>query len=305
MNNEIIANLHIMWYESKMLNETLDSLQSAIEHSSIPIHLKVCLNSQTYIEEPIEGNPDDMFMDFLHHSVFSQADSISFIEKTDEDPFYNIGDWRREQYYSEAKYTVWLESDCLLPHEFFYVLDLVEIDHPHLFSFASRKMWDDSWTEVEHADIQHLPHVNHDNNAEFPWNHHDYIDEETLFEINDRDDDIDIIKLSKPKIDGSLLCLSSGLPTPFIGPDMHFAREDYVAQLVFELYDIPQYHVTNRLKGHNYNHPLKRTNTESNREENIYKRYEKESWEAGIKFLNKLGWPHRKKINTLVVNNDG
>jgi hypothetical protein len=31
--NKILYTLHVMWYESKMLNETLDSLNSAIKNS--------------------------------------------------------------------------------------------------------------------------------------------------------------------------------------------------------------------------------------------------------------------------------
>ena len=55
MHNKILYTLHVMWYESKMLNETLDSLQMAIDNSSIPVDIMICLNSQTYIEKPDEG----------------------------------------------------------------------------------------------------------------------------------------------------------------------------------------------------------------------------------------------------------
>ena len=49
MNNKILYTLHVMWYESKMLNETLDSVQQSIKNSNIPVDLLVCLNAQTFI----------------------------------------------------------------------------------------------------------------------------------------------------------------------------------------------------------------------------------------------------------------
>ena len=62
----ILYQQHIMWYESKMLNETLDSLQLALQYSTLPVDLKFCLNSQTYLEQPIQGSPEDMFEEFLN-----------------------------------------------------------------------------------------------------------------------------------------------------------------------------------------------------------------------------------------------
>ena len=69
---------------------------------------------------------------------------------------------------------------------------------------------------------------------------------------------------------------------------MHFAREDTCAQIVFEKNNIPQYHICNRLKGHNYFHPNKRTNTEATREDNVFKIYEKESINAMNSFISNL-----------------
>ena len=43
--------------------------------------------------------------------------------KTDKDPFYNIADWRREVYDAKAKYTVWGETDTILPRDIFAILD--------------------------------------------------------------------------------------------------------------------------------------------------------------------------------------
>ena len=59
-----------------------------------------------------------MFKKFLNHPVL---ENTTLIHKTDKDNFYNIGDWRREQY-NEYGYTIWGESDCLMPDDMFYIL---------------------------------------------------------------------------------------------------------------------------------------------------------------------------------------
>jgi hypothetical protein len=271
-----------------MLNETLDSLQSALQHSSLQVDLKFCLNSQTYLEKPIEGNAQDMFKQFLNHPVLKDAE---IIYKTDEDDFYNIGDWRREVYNHNFKYTVWGESDCLIPEDYFYILSNLHIDEPHILSLASRKCWDHTWNIVEHESLQSLSIVHSDNvdykKEYFPNRYFDIITQSQLDKFNS-EDEVHIKQLESIKIDGSMLALSKGLPTPFISPDMNFVREDYCAQVFFQIKKIPQYHISNRLKGHNYNHPFKRTNTIATRNDSDWKLIEEKNIESMHKFLESL-----------------
>jgi hypothetical protein len=279
----ILYQQHIMWYESKMINETLDSLQIALQYSSLPVILEFCLNSQTYIESPIKGETKDMFQEFINHPVLKNA-KITY--KTNGDPFYNIGDWRREIYSNKCKYTVWGESDCLIPEDYFYILSNLEIDGPHIVSLASRKMGDDTWGVVEFDSIESYKRSwpKRNESIPFPLFARDYIDYESLNEINNKGD-IKIIKNDIPKIDGALLALSPNLPQ-FIPNDLHFAREDYCANLIFIKNNIPQYIIKNRIKGHNYNHHLKRTNTLDTRENNSYKQYETQSYISIQNFIN-------------------
>jgi len=278
----ILYQQHIMWYESKMLNETLDSLQASLLHSTLPVKLKFCLNSQTYLENPIEGKSEDMFNEFLSHPILEDAE---IIYKTDSDPFYNIGDWRREIYSNEYKYTVWGESDCLIPEDYFYILSNIDIEEPHILSLASRKMGDNSWGVVEFDGMELYQRSWPERNSSIPQPlfARDYINYKELIKINNVGD-IKIIRNNVPKIDGALLALSPKLPQ-FIPNNLHFAREDYCANLVFLKNSIPQYIIKNRIKGHNYSHPYKRTNTLSTREDNLYKKYEMESYNAIKSFI--------------------
>ena len=60
-----------------------------------------------------------MFDEFMDHDIIKMAD-ITY--KGPNDDFYNIGDWRREQYDKNAKYTIWGETDTIYPHDLFYTL---------------------------------------------------------------------------------------------------------------------------------------------------------------------------------------
>ena len=278
--------MHVMWYESKIVNETLNSLQSALQHAQGEVEIIICLNSQTYLEKPIKGKSKDMFKEFLNHPILEKA---TIIEKTDKDPFYNIADWRRE-IYADRGYTVWGESDCLLPYDLFYILENLQIHNtliiakPHTISFSSRKMWDETWSEVE---LKGLENKNYKDMWGDILHRKTQINQEQLNKINDSQDELEYITLNNNKIDGALFTLSDGL-SQFIPDDMNFVREDSCAQHVFSHHNIPQYHIKNRLKGHNYHHPLKRTNTKSTRDDSIFKSYAEKSTNAMNEFLQKL-----------------
>ena len=283
--DRILYQQHIMWYESKMITETLDSLAEALSNSVLEVDLRFCLNSQTYLEEPIEGKAEDMFEEFISHPILKRA---QIIYKTNDDPFYNIGDWRREVYDVDYKYTVWGESDCLIPNDFFYILSQLQIQNPHLLSFASRKMWDNSWNCVEHKYLEKYGRtIEKPMQAPIPYNSCDVITQSELNEFNSRGD-IEVQLNHTIKIDGSLLCISKEIDFQFIPDDMNFVREDFCAENVFKIKRIPQYVVKTRIKGHNYSHPLKRTNTNGKRSDGVFKEYEMKSTIAMKNFIKSL-----------------
>lgn len=279
--------MHIMWYEYKMVPEALDSLYNALQYSKNNPKINICLNYQTYLETPIEGTPEDMFNEILDHPVFKIA---NVIKKTNEESFYGIGDWRREQY-NQNGYTVWGESDCIMPYDLFYILENLKIDHPHILSFSSRKMWDYTWSEVEFTGLDKYSYEDMDQTcpSEFHFNGC-VLDQKTLDLINDKEGDVRIIKIDKVKFDGALFTLSKGIPTPFIAPGQQLTNEDFCAQQYFQYLNIPQYHIKNRMKGHNGYHPLKRMNTYENkmighRSEESFTKIAERSKEAMYKFL--------------------
>lgn len=289
-NDYILFNLHIMWYESGMINETLDSIQNALKHVNMPVKFKICLNSQTYIEKPKVGSAEDMFKVFQDHPIMKMAE---ITRKTDSEPFYNIGDWRRDMYDPMAKYTVWGESDCLLPMTLFEILQNFSKEEKHIVTFASRKMWGDEWLPTEHYDIRKYSEKN--DTLKFLPKYlrcNEIIDQKTLDDFNNLHVPSDGLLKAERKdvtcIDGSLVCISGGLTEKFIPDNMHFSREDTCFQDYCYIKKIPQYLFSHVLKGHNYHHPKKRTNTDSTRDSDVYKKYESESKIAMKEFINKL-----------------
>lgn len=286
MKNNLF-HMHIMWYEAKMVIEALDSLQNALQYSKYSTTINICLNTQTYLEKPIEGTSKEMFSEVEKHPVLQKA---NVIYKTDDEPFYGIGDWRREQYSNEG-YTVWGESDCIIPYDLFYILENLDIPNPHVLTFGSRKMWDASWKEVEFIGLDKYSYEDMDKTCPTEYHFNGCVlNQEKLDEINDAVGNPIIIPINTIKFDGALLTLSPGLPTPFIAPGQQITHEDLCMMYYFNYLKIPQYHVKNRMKGHNGYHPLKRTNTYNknmvgHRSENEFLKIAESSKQAMYKFL--------------------
>ena len=291
----IVYQVHHMWYESNMIDECWHSLLNALRASpEVDVKIKICFNFQTYVEKPDIENYENMLTKFTSHPLFKDY-SPEVTIKRDDVAFYNIADWRREVYDPEAKYTVWGETDTILPRDIFAILDQVEINQPHVLTFAGRPMWDNTWDVVTHEKLlgyskpcQCEPHKEDCIELlEAPWKYKDYINQEQLDKFNDEAGDIKI-KQVPWKIDGSTVCISGGLVTPFIAPGMHFVREDTCLEYYLRKKGIPQVCVTTRLKGHNYKHPNKRVGTNATRNDEVFKKYAQESVAAMNKFCSEL-----------------
>jgi len=286
-----MVTLHIMWYESEMIRECFDSLMAAEENAQWPVEYSICFNLQTYLESPIEGTPHNMVIDHFMHPIFKQKNKPYVYIMGNDSPFYNIGDWRRDIVNEDEGYTIWAETDSLMPKQYFPILEMIhdsqQFKTPHCVSFASRKCWDETWRVVEHPEFhQYAPNVNNGRNAPTPFNFHDYITQEQLDAFNENLP-ARVMELPTPKIDGSLLALTADMPQ-LVPDDLHFTREDFCVQRVMEYLKIPQLHVYTILKGHNYEHPKKRTNTPATRSDAEWIKRDEESYMMIHKFLAEL-----------------
>ena len=292
----IVYQVHHMWYESNMIDECWHSVLQAIKAApNVDVKVKICFNFQTYVEKPIEGNLRSMLEKHQNHPLFKDT-NVEVTIKDDKDPFYNIADWRREVYDPDAKYTVWGETDTILPRDIFAILDSINVEMNHVLTFAGRPMWDNSWDVVTHEKLLgyskpcQCGSKHRDDCIELldaPFKYKDYINQEQLDKFNEESGDIKIEQVPW-KLDGSTVCLSGGLETPFIAPGMHFVREDTCLEYYLRKRNIPQICVKTRLKGHNYKHPNKRTGTNATRDDKVFKKYAAESISAMEKFITEL-----------------
>lgn len=261
--------MHIMWYELEMVSDTLDSLSAALQYATVPVDISVCFNKQTFLEKPVVDNINQKFDALAKHSVLKNA---TIVEKNNNDPFFNVGDWRRTIKCADG-YTIWGESDTLVPNLYFPIMEQLwsirsDLTEPHVISLASRKMWDSSWSSVEHPMVKSFTiFSNGKSNSSYPLGHDHVITQEDLDKFNNQfTDDLGLIEVNPPKIDGSMLALHPDVPQ-LIPDDLHMISEDYCTQMALFFKKVPQYHISNIIKGHNYHHPNKRTNTLATRNE--------------------------------------
>jgi hypothetical protein len=258
---KIVYQQHISWFETEMALETLESMIEASQYTSLPIEVHLCCNLQTYLEEPLEGTPQDMFKCITEHPQFSQW---QVVWKSNEDPFYNVGDWRRDCYDGTFP-TVWGESDCLVPALYFAYIESIQkqltTGTPYFVTVQQKKMWDSSWTPTEHTALQNftLEQVRVINNK--------LVTGEgvlTLRELNEYNEAFEQqLKVSKStyyKGDGALVCLGPNMPTPFIAEGLHMCGEDTYFYNYCSKKRVDMYMIEGLLKGHNTAHPKKRMN---------------------------------------------
>ena len=152
MKNRVILQIH--WIDSKVVYDTLTSIQNALQYSTEPTEIILLLNEQTFVDKPLVGNPSDMWKYFINHSLIQKC---QIVKVDNNDKFWGNANFRRE-YINDNGLTYWMESDCLIPIEFFYLTEEFHKkcnEKEYVLSFAGRKMWGD-WNIIEHPLIQNI-----------------------------------------------------------------------------------------------------------------------------------------------------
>lgn len=253
--------MHVSWFETEMALETLESAIEAAKHTSIPVEINLCLNTQTYLEEPTTGTTEEMFNCILSHPRSSEW---KIVWKTDQDSFYNVGDWRRDCYDSK-NLTVWGESDCLVPEIYFAYIESIykqlPTTTPYIVTIQQKKMWDSSWTPTEHSALQNfsLDQVRAMNNKLVTGE--GFLNLEELNTFNRAfQEQVKFTRTDYYKGDGALVYLSPGMTTPFIAEGLHMCGEDTYFFNYCSKQKVPMYVIEGLMKGHNTAHPKKRMN---------------------------------------------
>lgn len=258
---KIIYQMHVSWFETEMALESLNSALEAAQYTSLPVEVHLCLNAQTYLESPAQGSAREMFECITSHPELS---NWKVTWKLDEDTFYNVGDWRRDCYDKET-ITVWGESDCLVPVAYFMYIESIfkQLPNtlPYVITIQQKKMWDDSWKPTEHIALQNftIEQVRAINNKLVTGE--GFLTLEELDNFNAAfQQQVRFTKTEYYKGDGALVCLSPGMPTPFIAEGLHMCGEDTYFFNFCNKKQIPLFVIEGLMKGHNTAHPKKRLN---------------------------------------------
>lgn len=308
LNNKYVIGYHVMWYEIEMIDEAIDALKDAIEpvENRENITVDLCFNESQYIEKIDERQykMSDLHGIFFNKTV-DKLDGLDInIEQSvfmDSDSLYGIGSYRRElnyRYCNTHDYVIWGESDCLVPKNLFKIIEKInqyttkEEINRHCITFATRKMWDDSWKILEHNDFTDKPYYDLD---EEKWKNEPSsiwytMSKEEMNNINNDLEGFDIRIIDKPRFEGSCLIISSDLLKSGINipAACSFIDEDTAFQYMIRIImgdKYRQFIIKNVLKVHNRNHPNKREYI-LNEKDKKYSKHRRQSNKIYDKFSN-------------------
>ena len=263
-----------MFYEIDMVEEYLNSLRLAMEEieNTENIKIEMMWNMSEYFEQ-CEAK----------QSIYSKIEKLErkynfdslFYE--DDDKPYTMADYRRElnNKCNGYDYVIWGESDCLMPRQMFGVLEQLKDYankqgiHRYITTFGIRKMWDESWTVLEHPKFTNKPYYSMDTEEETrlattsPWSIRYTMSQREMDEVNSETDDLDVKMITYPKFDGSGLVISSDLlrTGANVPPAVYMNGDDTSFLESCRLHmgeNYRQFVIKNILKVHNRTHPKKR-----------------------------------------------
>lgn len=264
----------IQWYEADIIEGYFKSLRYAIDRikqvagSEVQIKTYNSINCSTVIEQAVDISKIYECVSKIKtlHYKYGFGDCTVMYQTPS-----SVGTFRNDinsQFTKDGlDIIIWGESDMLVPVEMLecvYTLWKSPIkDKKWIATFASCKMWDDSWKHLEHPEFTSLPHSDSDKDW---WSVNYVMSYEEMCKINSKVDQYDIKVFNQNlKFNGCGLVLTteiikSGVNVPtaafFVHEDTAFLE---LLKRVFP--DLPQYHFSNILLVHNRKDPNKRPST--------------------------------------------
>lgn len=279
INNKYIIGCNVMFYEIEMLPEYVNSIieSARLVDNRENIVVNLCWNKQEYLERLDTDKVNWFTLDNKFYAEVNRLEDIGIKVikeiKTNDHPFYNIAQHRREfnnKYCESYDFLIWGETDSLFPREMFDVIENISRNASqsgfckYIINFADRKNWDASWDVITHPKFENVTYID-----ELEWlttneaSSKSYMTYDRMCEINDESKEYDIVFLKKPKFDGSCLVISNGviLAGANIPPAItHCAEDTSLGVMAEKLFgdNYVQFCVKNILRVHNRRHPKKR-----------------------------------------------
>ncbi len=268
-------------YKLSVIQEYLDSIYKSLSgvDNKENVTIDMLFNISEYFEE-IDTNLSsrEVLLNKFNNLIDFASNigcNVNYEIYEDNDNPYTIAEYRRDFNYKNClsnDLLVWGESDCLIPSRFFEVLEQIKKyskqndRNRFVCNFAIRKMWDESWSILEHPKFTNSTYYEMDEPKALtePSSIRYTMSYDEMEEVNrSSNDQFDIRVLNQPKFNGCGLVISSdliksGVNIPhgclMVGEDtglmescrLHL-KENYIQFVVKDL-----------LLVHNRNHPKKR-----------------------------------------------
>lgn len=279
----------VQWYEIDILQEYVDSLISALSDYSfdfVHVDFKLVMNEQL---EEYDGK-QLAFYDIPDRftSIVTQLLGKCVLSYTWTYDLFTIADYRRKfnlDYSKKVDVLIWGETDMLAPKSMFIVLNALHqqvgtVVGKYVATFATCKMWDDSWKQLEHIAFTDKPFVANDYIS--PWSVKYTMNKDEMDLLNGKYDEIVTTCVKPIKFNGCGLVISSAvvLAGVNIPESIFFVHEDSAFMKVLAKWfpNIPQYHFSNILLVHNRNHPQKRNHVKGEDGDTLNKRRRSNDW---------------------------
>jgi hypothetical protein len=283
MKTKFAIGCIVQWYESEMINEYIISLKKTIDEykeGEVLVDFLICLN------QDLEKCTSEEQLLKCKTTILSSIVNSGFSAKITND-LVTIADYRRTfngEYCEKVDVLMWGESDMLLPHRTFTILNslhqsVVKQTPKYLSFFGTCKMWDDSWKPLEHPKFTNQKHVSDPSVVGSTWH---TMTQKEMDSINNEVEDLEILKLPQHKFNGCGLIISSEVikSGANIPKSVFFVHEDTAFMMVTNklLGNIPQYVIKNILLVHNRKHPKKRMYVKDEIGNNSTERRESNNW---------------------------
>ena len=225
LKNKYVIGTHVMFFEIEMFKDFVDGMINLLEtvENKENVIVDLCFNLSQKLEKIDTDTIDEKGLLVKFTNTVQKLKNLDVRvdwRVHDGDDFYFHADYRRDlnyNYCNKVDYVMWGETDSFFPREAFQAIETLseytkeQNIHRYLLSFADRKMWDSSWDPLVHVDYEHLEFIDDDeghlnlNQAKSP------LPIEKMNEINARAKEFNFTYITKPKISGACLVLSSDL----------------------------------------------------------------------------------------------
>ena len=226
LDKKYVIGTHVMFYEIEMYKDFIDGLINLLQtvENKKNITIDLCFNLSQQIEKI---DCSKISQKQLQEKFYAGVDKLKNVgmEKikiriVESNEFYFHTDYRRDLNYNYCKrvdYVLWGETDSFFPKESFQAIETLaqytdsNNIHRYLLSFADRKMWDSSWDPLVHPKYENIVFVDDDEQHLNPNQAKSQMSIEKMNEINAEIDEFNFTYITKPKISGACLVISSDL----------------------------------------------------------------------------------------------